>query len=77
MAGTKRLARKWGGAIRAQRMRQGMSVQDLAEAVGVTRQAVYQWEDGETVPSPERHVAIANVLGIHPHLLFTYPDEVA
>lgn len=71
----RRIARRWGAAIRAQRRRQGMTVAELAEAVGVSRPSVYDWENGDATPSPERHVAIADALNIHPRLLFTYPDE--
>jgi transcriptional regulator with XRE-family HTH domain len=73
---TRRIARRWGVAIKAQRLRRGMSVAELADALGVSRPTIYDWENGRAAPSPERHVQIANVLGVHPRLLFTYPEEV-
>lgn len=51
-----------------------MSKAELARALGVKRQAVHQWETGETLPDPDRHVAIGHALSIHPQLLFTYPE---
>lgn len=69
------IARRWGTAIRLQRMKvKKISVADLAEAVGVSRASVYDWEAGRTTPHPEKHVAIAEALGIHPQNLFTYPE---
>ena len=33
------------------RLKQGLSQEELAEKVYVTRQAVSRWENGETVPN--------------------------
>ena len=35
------------------RLKQGLSQEELAEKVYVTRQAVSRWENGETVPNTE------------------------
>ena len=40
-------------AIRAFRTKKGLSQDELAEKVFVTRQAVSRWETGETVPSTD------------------------
>lgn len=71
MASDKAIARRWGAAIRERRLHLGMSAQDLANAVKVTRQAVYQWEDGETMPTPARQVAIATALNLPVRILFS------
>jgi transcriptional regulator with XRE-family HTH domain len=71
MADDKRIARRWGAAIRERRLHRRMTVPELAAAVGVTRQAVYQWEDGLTMPTPQRQVAIAKALDIPVRLLFS------
>ncbi|MFB7905641.1 helix-turn-helix domain-containing protein [Kitasatospora sp. NPDC056076] len=42
----------------------GLSVKDLAKRLGVTAQAVYQWERGERTPSLPMFVAIAHCLRI-------------
>ena len=39
--------------IRALRMMKGLSQDELAEKVFVTRQAVSRWENGETTPNTE------------------------
>lgn len=41
-----------------------MTQDDLAEKVGVTRQAVAKWESGETVPDLEKSMLIADAFGV-------------
>jgi phage repressor protein C with HTH and peptisase S24 domain len=50
--------------IRVGRKRLKMSQQAFADAVGVTRSAVQQWERGETGPTRKNQPAVARVLGI-------------
>lgn len=49
--------------IREMREAAGMTVASLASAVGVHRQAVYRWEDGERTPDVETLAQICDVLG--------------
>ena len=35
------------------RKREGLSQEALAEMLGISRQAVSRWENGESVPNPE------------------------
>ena len=49
--------------IRATRMAARMTQEQLAEAVGVSRQTVAKWESGETSPDLEHAAALADVLG--------------
>jgi len=54
-------------ADRVRRWRQsrpGMSLSDLATLVGVTRQAVSNWERGVTCPTLGNMARIANAVGI-------------
>ena len=51
--------RGFGERIRARRLARGMTLGQLAEAVGVSRQAVHQWETGRCLPSCPRAVAEA------------------
>ena len=42
------------------RTKNGLSQEDLAEKLYVTRQAVSRWENGETVPNPETLKQLSN-----------------
>ena len=49
--------------ILATRMAVGRTQEQLAEAVGVSRQTVAKWESGETSPDLEHAAALAETLG--------------
>lgn len=53
-----------GLTIKAAREGQGMSQDDLATKVGVTRAAVSAWETGEYGPGRKRHRKLADALGL-------------
>lgn len=42
----------------------GMSQEDLAEKVGVSRQALSKWEAGETLPDIEKCKTLAEIFGV-------------
>ncbi len=42
----------------------GMTQEDLAEKIGVSRQALAKWEAGETLPDLEKSKLLADVLGV-------------
>lgn len=50
--------------IRESRLRQGLSQADLAKRVGVSRQAIGQYETNERRPGGEILVRLAQVLGV-------------
>lgn len=50
--------------LRALRKAAGLSVQDLAGQVGVTRQAVWWWEQGRSYPTVDVAWRLADALGI-------------
>lgn len=50
--------------IRAELARQGMTQQALADAMGVTRQAVYAWHAGTARPSLRRLPALSAALRV-------------
>ena len=49
--------------IHMRKMRK-MTQEDLAEQVGVTRQAIAKWESGETIPDLEKCRLLAEAFGI-------------
>ena len=50
--------------------------EDIAEKVGVTRQAVAKWEAGETVPDLDKCKMLAEILGVSLDDLANYePDK--
>ena len=56
-------------AIKAHRIRCGMSQELLAERLGVSRQAVSKWETGAAEPSTSNLLALAKVFDIPPEQL--------
>ena len=64
-----------GTKIRELRRRDGRTQDSLAEALGVTAQAVSRWESGGSYPDMEMIPAIANYFHISIDELFGYHDE--
>ena len=64
-----------GAKIRELRKRDGRTQDALAEALGVTAQAVSRWESGGSYPDMEMIPAIANYFHISIDELFGYHDE--
>ncbi len=54
---------------------QRMTQEDLAERVGVTRQAIAKWESGDTVPDLEKCRLLADVFGVTLDDLANYESE--
>lgn len=53
----------------------GMTQEDIAEKVGVSRQAVAKWESGETSPDLEKSRLLAEVLGVSLDDLVNFEPE--
>ena len=64
-----------GTKIRALRRRDGRTQDALAEALGITAQAVSRWEAGGSYPDMEMIPAIANYFHISIDELFGYHDD--
>ena len=64
-----------GIKIRELRRRDGRTQENLAEALGVTAQAISRWESGTSYPDMEMIPAIANYFHISIDELFGYHDE--
>jgi AbrB family looped-hinge helix DNA binding protein len=60
--------------ILATRMAVGRTQEQLAEAVGVSRQTVAKWESGETSPDLEHAAALAEALGTTLDMLVSFDD---
>ncbi len=64
-----------GTKIRELRHRDGRTQDNLAEALGVTAQAVSRWESGGSYPDMESMPALANYFGVSIDELFGYNNE--
>ena len=60
--------------IRLRKINQ-MTQEDVAEAVGVSRQAVAKWESGETIPDLEKCKLLAELFGVSLDNLANYESE--
>ena len=60
--------------VHLRKLRQ-MTQEDIAESVGVTRQAIAKWESGETVPDLEKCRLLAEVFGVSLDDLANYEPE--
>ena len=50
--------------LQAERRKSGLTQEGLAEAMGVSRQAVSKWEQGEGYPEVEKLLAFADKFGV-------------
>ena len=64
-----------GNKIRELRRRDGRTQDNLAEALGVTAQAVSRWESSGSYPDMEMIPAIANYFHVSIDELFGYNDD--
>ena len=63
-----------GKTIQSARKRAGLTQEQLAAEVYVTRQAVSRWENGESEPSVDMRKLLASVLGVPVTDLFDLPE---
>ena len=61
-------------SVRLRKLNQ-MTQEDIAEAVGVSRQAVAKWESGETIPDLEKCKLLAELFGVSLDDLANYEPE--
>ena len=62
--------------IHGLRMKQGLSQDELAEKLFVTRQAVSRWENGETVPNTETLKLLSKFFGVSINTLLGSPRQL-
>ena len=60
------IRRSLGEALKAHRQQSGMTQEYVAEALGVSRQAVRKWETGSAEPSTSNLLALAKLYGVDP-----------
>ena len=58
------------------RTQKGLSQQELAEKVMVTRQAVSRWENGETVPNTETLKLLSRLFGVSINTILGTPRQL-
>lgn len=58
------------------RIKNGLSQDDLAEKIFVTRQAVSRWENGETVPNTETLKLLSNLFNVSINTLLGSPHKL-
>ena len=58
------------------RTKKGMSQDELAEKVFVTRQAVSRWENGETIPNIETLKLLSKLFGVSINTLLGAPRQL-
>jgi transcriptional regulator with XRE-family HTH domain len=58
--------------IRSKRKAEGLSLQQLADNVGISKQALSKIETGQSQPKPETLKAICKALGVTKDQLFNY-----
>ena len=58
------------------RTRSGLSQDELAEKVFVTRQAVSRWENGETIPNTETLKLLSNIFNVSINTLLGSPHPL-
>lgn len=66
--------------MRAERARKGMTVEQVADAIGVHANAVHRWEHGDSEPLATNIVALSKLYGCSPEYLLDMtdaPDGVA
>lgn len=59
----------FGPKLHRLRRERGLTLADVADALGVSKPTVWAWEKGKARPVPERLTAIAEVLGVEPESL--------
>ena len=62
--------------IRELRTKKGLSQEELAEKVFVTRQAVSRWENGETVPNTETLKLLSKLFDVSINTLLGSPRQL-
>ncbi len=63
--------------LRSLRKERGLSQEELAEKIFVTRQAVSRWETGETLPTPETLQLLSALYDVSINTLLGSPGSLS
>ena len=74
---SKRRKRMFSDNLIQLRKMKGLSQEELAERIGVSRQTLSKWEVGETLPDIEKSRALADVFDVSLDELVNYEPEVS
>lgn len=66
-----------GDRIKQCRQQSGLSQEKVAELIGVSRQAVTKWEAGQSAPSTENLLRLAELFGTSADLLIAPPETAS
>lgn len=61
--------------MRAERARRGLSIQQVADEIGVHANAVSRWENEDAEPSSRNLIALCKFYGCSPEYLLDMTDE--
>ena len=61
--------------MKAERARNGMTIDQVAERIGVSRNAVSRWENDISSPSTNNLMALCQLYGVSPEYLLDKTDE--
>ncbi len=64
-----KIIKSLGNVLKEQRTNKKMTQEFVAEAIGVSRQAVSKWENGQSDPSTSNLIALAKLYSISPEEL--------
>jgi len=64
-----------GNRIRSLREKHGLTRSQLAKALGLTFQAIFNWEEAGRVPRVDTLTRLAEVLGVSTHYLMTGKED--
>lgn len=63
---TARTRKSLGEVLRKHRTDRGMTQEFVAQALGISRQAVSKWENGTSEPTTTNLIALAKLFGVEP-----------
>lgn len=63
------------GNMRAERVRNGLTIEQVSERIKVHSNAISRWETGKAEPSASNLIALSNLYNCSPEYLLDMTDE--